>query len=188
MKLYYSTGSPFARKVRVVMHEKGITPELIAVVTLDNPPELHAANPSGKIPAVVLDNGETIAESANICRYLAPELHPNDLGVHQRDGLGIGIMEAAVRYFLETKREPQYQSPIWLERYKNAILRSLPVLEADLPKFGKDFLIDHISVAVALGYTNLRLPELEWEKKHPKLSAWYQQISERPSLKATVPI
>lgn len=188
MKLYYSTGSPFARKVRIVMLEKGITPELIPTVTMDNPPALHEANPSGKVPCVVLDDGEVLSESSLVCRYLAPELCPNDLGVHQRDGHGIAIMEAAVRYFLETKREPQYQSPVWLERYTNAILRTLPVLEKELPKFGDAFLIDTISVATALGYISLRMPQLEWRKSHPKLAAWLEKVSERPSMKATIPV
>ncbi|MNQ66114.1 hypothetical protein D3C85_805960 [compost metagenome] len=39
----------------------------------------------------------------------------------------------------------------------------------------------------ALGYLDLRHPDLNWRDAHPQLSAWYAQVSQRPSMLATVP-
>jgi glutathione S-transferase len=44
-----------------------------------------------------------------------------------------------------------------------------------------------ISVACALGYLDLRHPDLEWRKAHPQLAAWFAEVSLRPSMVATVP-
>ena len=60
MKLYYSNTSPYSRKVRLVIAEKGLGDQvegiLINPFNHDNA-DFSAANPLGKIPVLVLDNG-----------------------------------------------------------------------------------------------------------------------------------
>ena len=58
MKLLYSPTSPYARKIRVVAAEKRIDIRMETVVLShpDCPVSLH--NPLGKIPVLVLDDGE----------------------------------------------------------------------------------------------------------------------------------
>lgn len=195
MKLFYSSTSPYARKVRIAALEKNIALELETVVAADNPPVLHAANPSGKVPALVTDNGEPLAESGHICLYFdmlqpKPRLLPADaaaaLPILRRDALAIGMMDASVRHVFETRRAPELQSTMWLERHINAILRTLSVLEKE--KFGADFTLDQVTLAASLGYLDLRFAQLNWKEKHPALAAWFTKISERPSVKETVPV
>jgi hypothetical protein len=50
MKLYASAASSFARKIRVILLEKGIEHELV-LVNLWEPNKLHEVNPLGKVPA-----------------------------------------------------------------------------------------------------------------------------------------
>ncbi len=73
MKLFYSPASPFARKCRVIVHELGLKLEEISVNPIGNE-ELRRVNPLGKVPALVLDDGSALIDSAVICEYL------NDLG------------------------------------------------------------------------------------------------------------
>ena len=71
MKLYTSPASPFARKVRIIIHELNLKEMVQEVPT--NPAtseELRRVNPLGKIPALILDDGSALIDSPVICEYL----------------------------------------------------------------------------------------------------------------------
>lgn len=72
MKLYDAAWAPSPRRVRIFLAEKGITVERV-MVDLRNDEQLAdpylAINPRGAVPALELDSGEVICESAAICRY-----------------------------------------------------------------------------------------------------------------------
>ena len=78
MILYDSPWAPSPRRVRIYLAEKGIS---VARETVDLRqgahfrPEYLAINPRGTVPALRLDSGEVISESAAICRYFEA-LHP----------------------------------------------------------------------------------------------------------------
>jgi glutathione S-transferase len=78
MKLYDSRGAPSPRRVRIYLAEKRIEVER---VTIDLRMDEHledaflAINPRGAVPALELDDGEVICESAAICRYFEAR-HP----------------------------------------------------------------------------------------------------------------
>jgi glutathione S-transferase len=74
MDLIYQTHSPFARKVLVFAHEAGLAHRL-SVKHHDTSPtnrndSVFAVNPLGKVPVLVLADGEAIFDSAVICDYL----------------------------------------------------------------------------------------------------------------------
>lgn len=72
MKLYDAAWAPSPRRVRIYLAEKGIEVDRVDV-------DLRAGehfgdaylgiNPRGTVPALELDSGEVICESAAICRY-----------------------------------------------------------------------------------------------------------------------
>src|SRR5262245_2649194 len=74
MKLFYSSASPFVRKVMVVAMETGLDKKMETVSTTANPvqvnAELSASNPLQKVPALVTDGGEVLFDSSVICEYL----------------------------------------------------------------------------------------------------------------------
>jgi glutathione S-transferase len=72
MKLYYAKQSPFARRVRMLLRERGLLSRLdeIATAPWDSPAELLAVNPTSKVPALVLDDGTALTESALIATHL----------------------------------------------------------------------------------------------------------------------
>lgn len=79
MKLYDSEWAPSPRRVRIFLAEKGITVERVPVDLRQNEhfqDAYLAINPRGMVPALELDDGTVICESAAICRYfeaLAPK-------------------------------------------------------------------------------------------------------------------
>src|SRR5258705_3573769 len=73
MKLYHSTASPNSRRVRMFMAEKVISIPLQPVNLGENEQfsdEFKAINPRQQVPALVLDDGTTIAEVPAIWRFL----------------------------------------------------------------------------------------------------------------------
>ena len=78
MRLYYSETSPYARKVRLVVREKHLCDRVQELVSnpFDDPPELTAANPLGKVPALVLDNGPSWVVADIACLMVGVTLVP----------------------------------------------------------------------------------------------------------------
>ena len=199
MKLYTSPASPFARKVRVIVHELQLGKMVQEVPT--NPAtseELRRVNPLGKIPALILDDGSALIDSPVICEYL------NELGGGKffpgmsiwrsasgrwkalgLQAIGDGIADAAVARVYESKRPPEQQSPDTVARYLKAIGTSLDVLER--ARFAAEPTIGEIAVGCAIGYLDFREVSPGWRDTRPSLAAWYEKFAEYPSMKATWP-
>src|SRR5262245_52285829 len=82
MKLYGSSLSPYFRKARVVLEEKGIPYETERLAPVPKTPELLALHPMGKIP-ILRDGDVVVPDSSVICAYLerkhsAPPLYPTE--------------------------------------------------------------------------------------------------------------
>jgi glutathione S-transferase len=74
--------SPFVRKVRLVLEEKGVAYQINPVVPFPKTPELLEISPLGKIP-ILEDDGFITPDSTVICAYLErthpePRLYPAD--------------------------------------------------------------------------------------------------------------
>jgi glutathione S-transferase len=195
MKLYYAPYSPYVRKVRVVAAEHDLADriELVPSDTWEVPPDLYQANPLGKVPTLLGDDGETIYDSPVICEYLdalggGKKLFPADGAGRWRalraQALGDGIMDAAVELVVERFRAPEKRSPEWQVRQRSAIERALAALAARRDKLA-DIDIGTISIAVALSYLEFRFPADRWLAPHPELGAWFLDFSRRPSMVAT---
>lgn len=195
MKLFYSTNSPYARKCRIVLMEKGLNAELINVNPMDNSPELWAVNPLGTVPAFVTDQGLHLCDSTVICEYLDSLADKNPLlpEPKQREcvlafvAMADGIMDAAVACVLESRRPQDKQYESWVQRKQAAILRAIDKFAA-IPMENTPLSMGIINLAVALAYVDFRLPQLGWRAKHPKLAAWLDEFSKRPSFEATKPV
>ncbi|CFX28290.1 putative Glutathione S-transferase family protein [Candidatus Filomicrobium marinum] len=190
MKLFYSPTSPYARKVLVVAHEKGLVDafELVEVNPWKDPEDLLAVSPFCKVPTLATKEDGVITESTTICEYLdnisaAPSLvQPNRLEVLTRAGIAQGLKDATVASVLEVRRPVEFQWHSWLERQRNAITRALP--RVPTPPSGR-FDLGDIGLACALAYLDLRLKELDWRSLQPGLGPWLEEVSTRPSMLAT---
>lgn len=201
MKLTDSPTSPFVRKVNALILERGLD-RLIERVPTDpwnDSDPLPKTNPLGKVPALTLDDGRVLVDSTLVCEYLdslegGPHLFPGSgparwraLALHN---LGDGIATAAVAIVIETLRRPKDKiHEGWVERQRDKIRRTLDVLEthAAAGDLEEPVTIGSLTIAVALGYLDFRRPEIAWREGHPKLAAWYETFSQRPSIAATAP-
>lgn len=195
MKLLYSVRSPYARKVRVVLREKGLLPRVDEVLAdpQDNGAGLLALNPLGKVPALASALGP-LYDSPVVCEYLdslssefplLPQAPAQRLDVLRLQALADGIMDAAVSIVVELKRPQAQRSAQWLRRWHAAIERSVEVLAGKaLPA---PFDLGAIATACALDYVSFRCPEVEWARRWPALRNWAEPRLLRPSMQDTAP-
>ena len=202
MKLYYSSTSPFVRKVNVLAIETGLDKQIEWVTT--NPwlsdDTLTAENPLSKIPTLVTESGLVIYDSVVICEYLdslntSEKMIPSEgkarWQVLRLQALADGILDAGILRFMERKRDTNMQSNDWDSMQKASVERSLDVLEHSLPDWANDddqhINIGVISVACALGWLDFRFADENWRVNRPRLTQWFEQFSKRNSMLATMP-
>jgi len=197
VKLFHAPTSPYARKVRIVIIEKGLQDrvEVIAASPYDNPPDLLAANPLCKVPALLTDDGKTIFDSPVICHYLDSLAPPATLlpegearwDYLVREALCDGILDAAYNATMESRRPEQYRSPDAPKRWRTAIRRSLDAVEDDIAGYQGNLTLAQIGLGAALGYLDLRHADIGWRDGRPNAAAWYESFAERDSMQATRP-
>lgn len=198
MKLYYSSTSPFVRKVNIFAIEVGLAKHIEWERT--NPwnaeDKLTAINPLSKIPTLITDDGLIIYDSHVICEYLdtlhgGNKLHPEKGNARwhalRLQALADGILESGIARFLEKKRPTELQSSDWDSMQQKSVERGLADLESTVADWGEQLNIGIISVACVLGWLDFRFSNEDWKIKHPKLTAWFESFSKRDSMVNTVP-
>lgn len=194
MKLYWSSRSPFARKVMIAAHELGLADRITTervVVGADKPnAEVMRFNPLGKIPALVLDNGTVIHDSAVIVDYLdstgghklIPATGPERWSALTLQALADGMMEAVLRWMEERNRPEAERRLGHLNGMRAKIDAALAQLEAAPPS---GVTVGTIALGSALAHLDFRFPEAPWRPDRPALTAWFEAFAARPSMRAT---
>jgi glutathione S-transferase len=75
MKLIGSPTSPYVRKVCIVMAEKKLDYRMVAEDVWSANTTIHASNPLGKVPCLVLEGGEVFGHFVT-CRQTDPWQRP----------------------------------------------------------------------------------------------------------------
>lgn len=132
MKLLYSLTSPYARKVRVVAAEKRIEVEMVKVVLSDpDCPVIHH-NPLGKIPVLILDDGEALFDSRVIVEFLdnrtpvarlIPQDHSAKVWVRRWEALADGVCDAAIAAMQESRRAENMRDQAIIEKQMGKVHR-----------------------------------------------------------------
>jgi glutathione S-transferase len=197
MKLFFTPRSPFVRKVRVTLIEKGLDKavELVAV-DLEHPlPDLALHNPLGKVPTLVRDDGLALFDSPVVCEYVdslgsGPRLFPDGEArwrALRQLALADGILDALTARRHEGRRPDAQRSSDYMGKQKMKSDRGLAVLEREAQQLGGPVTIGHVAVGCCLGYLDFRFAQEPWRGTLPGLARWFEEFSERPSMKETVP-
>ncbi|HBI82495.1 MAG TPA: hypothetical protein DDY24_02095 [Alcaligenaceae bacterium] len=198
MQLYITTGSPYARIVRVVVLEKGLTDrvEILQAKTRQTGSPYYDINPSGRVPYLIRDDGVGLEDSALICAYL-DQLDNNPVFAFPADQVWEARrLEALVRSMLDglavlvrEKRRPlNEQSPTIVLHETDRAKRMLDLWEKEIgqPIFNGPLNMVQIVMVCALGFAGL-LSDFDWRAGHPKLAKWFDELSKRPSFASTAP-
>ena len=199
MKLVGSLTSPFVRKIRVILAERSIKHDFLEESAWTATTTVPRYNPLNKVPALELDNGESIYDSAVISEYLdaisGNAFIPGDAQARARvrrgEALGDGLAEAGISAFLERKREASRQDPAWTARQLDKVNASIAAVGRELgdkPYIGGDKMnLADIACACGLFWAEFRMPELGWRQSDARLKAWAERMELRPSFSATRP-
>jgi glutathione S-transferase len=200
MKLFFSPASPYVRKCTVIAHELNLSARIENLAAAANPinrdASIVAKNPLGKIPALITDGGKALYDSRVICEYL------NDVGkgsffpasgdarwlAQTEQALGDGILDAALLARYESAMRPEaLRWPEWVRGQMEKIESGIGYIDTNCGAWGARFDIGTVTLACALGYLDFRFASYDWRAKFPTAAQWFAQVSERESMKLTVP-
>jgi glutathione S-transferase len=199
LKLIASPTSPYARKVRIVLAEKKVEYQTIESSGWSPGNPLHAYNPLGKLPVLILDDGTHLYDSRVIVEYidlvspvsrLIPEPARQRIAVKKWEALADGICDAASAIVIERRRPAALQSDEWVDRQRRKIDEGVAELARELGDktwcYGEAWSLADIATGCALGYLDLRHAELDWRDLHPNLARFAEKLAKRPSFADTV--
>ncbi len=202
MKLYQTTQAPNARRVRMFIHEKGISVEKVELNlqegdNLKN--EFLDKNPFAKVPVLELDDGSLISESIAICRYFE-EIQPSPalFGTTALEKAQIEMWQrrAELHFLMPTGMAFQHCSgyfkdrmtpnQAWGEDCIKSAYKFLKLVDVHLSDndylAGDQFSIADITMLCALDFG--RVIEIRLNEKHAAIKRWYEKVSSRASASA----
>src|SRR4029453_8673780 len=197
--VYGASASPFVRKVRVFLAEKGCPYVLEPVFPAAAGPDFKKLSPLNRIPAFC-DGGHTLADSSIICAYIerthpTPPLYPSEAYSYARalwfeeyaDGGLVTVIGPKI-FFQKFVAPRFFNRPTDEAMVKKAIEEELPpmfdYLEGEIGD--NEFLVGRTASIADIGictqFVNLRHSGVTVDRKRwPKLAAYVERIHARPS-------
>jgi glutathione S-transferase len=202
MKLIGSLTSPYVRKVRIVMAEKKLDYQFV-LEDVWGTDAISKSNPLGKVPCLVLEGGEAVFDSRVIVEYmdtrspvsrLIPESSRERTEVRTWEALADGLLDASILARMEqtwVHRGEEQRSQAWIDRQLgkvNACVTAMSTGLADKPWCsGIHLTLADIAVGCALGYLDLRYPDIAWRATYPNLVKLSDKLATRASFIDTLP-
>lgn len=197
-KVISATPSPYARKVRIALLEKGIPFELVTEVPWNKDTETPRYNPLEKVPILLTPDGHSVFESRYVLEWIEikhpePPLAPKDpdllLEMKRYEVIADGACDAFVLMFIERSRE--HPSADWTARQKRKADGALRELASSIGdrEFAVAGRLTYADLAVVslLGWMKVRMPDYGWEALYPNLARSAARLETRPSFQKTVP-
>jgi glutathione S-transferase len=194
-KLLYAPASPYSAKVRMAAAHAGIPLEAIKIDTSTTPTELLQANPLGKIPVLLTEDGLSIYDSRAITQYinraggnLFPRNAEKRTAAEMLEALADGICDCLLAHVYERRSRPEEKvhGP-WLEKQWSKVVRALDHLNGQPPKLTGKLHAGQIALRSCLAYIDLRFPG-SWQPGRTKLKRWAKKFDEKfPELTAYLP-
>ena len=147
MKLYGSLTSPYVRKVRIVLKEKGLAHDLVVEGPADAAGNVARLNPLRAIPLLERDDGEVFFDSPMICEYIdslndKPRLYPASGEARWQalrwQALGQGMLEATVARMMEGRKPAEKQDSSVIAKHEARIAAALAFAAARVPPTAMD--------------------------------------------------
>ena len=201
MKLVGPWLSGFTRRTGITMQLLGIPFEHLNLNAYTEKEEVRRYSPMGKVPALVLDNGEVLIDSAGIIdllyemagrdKALIPPSGAARLRALQLIGIGLNIYPKLTALFDESLRPENYRLQAALEGFAEQAIIGLKLLEAEV---GDGWLVndklsqaDIMAVVCYQGASMLVLRDHVTAKDFPRLAALTVRAMKIEAFASTVP-
>ena len=194
--------SPFTRRVAISMQLLGIAYEHRPYTTWSNLAEVRAVNPVGRVPALVLDSGESLFDSSAILDYidhlagprraLVPPREPERHQVLRVTACALGVLEKVVAALYEqTMHPPEKVHQPWIQHNENQArsgLHWLASLEPSAALAGAALTQADVTTIAVYDFTRIVNAPLIPDGAYPRLDALAAHCSEIPAFRATRPV
>lgn len=193
--------SPYTRRVAITLKAYGVTYEQRDLNAFGHREEVRAANPLGRIPALVLDSGETLIDSGAIVDHLdetyggGQSLTPRS-GADRRAVLKVAAMTMgacdkglqAAYHRNHTPKEKWHQP--WIDDCMAQMASALAAVEAMVKPGEPHLLLGRLTQADITAFVAERLARglgIDTDAQMPNLRLSMRTLLEQPAFRSTEP-
>lgn len=193
--------SPYTRRVAITLEQYGVPYEQRAVSGFGNREDVRAANPLGRIPALVLDDGETLVDSGAIVdhldqayggdRPLTPPAGRERRAVLRIAALMMGACDKGLQAAYERNhRPPERVHQPWIDDCLAQMRRALAAVEAAIDPADGYLLLGRLTQADICAFVAERLGrglKIDTANDMPRLHRLALRWLEEPAFRSTEP-
>jgi glutathione S-transferase len=190
--------SPYVRRVAVSLRVLGLPYEHDTRSVFGDFDSMRQTNPLGRIPSLVLDDGEVLIDSNAILDWLDQNVGPEralvpSAGPERRRALRLmalatgAVDKAATSTYERIIRPAAFRWPVWIARCRTQVESALTALGAE--PWPADISLDQaqITTACMIRYVQMADPELLTRGRYPSLDRLSERCEARPEFRATYP-
>jgi glutathione S-transferase len=194
--------SPFTRRVAITLNIYGMPFEQRALSGFEDRDEVRAANPLGRIPALVLDSGEVLVDSGAIIdhldevygrdRALTPAAGADRRAVLKVAAMMMGACEKCLHAAYErNRRPPEKLHQPWIDDCIAQVTNTLAAVEAMVDPKEPYLLLGRLTQADVTAVVAERLARvgrgIDTEAQMPRLRTLARRLAEQPAFRSTEP-
>jgi glutathione S-transferase len=190
--------SPYVRRVGVSLRVLGFTYEHDTRSVFGDFDSMRQTNPVGRIPSLILDDGEVLIDSAAILDWLDDSVGPERAlvpraGLARRRALRLialatgAIDKAGASTYERVIRPAAFRWPDWIARCRTQAAGAIAALAAEPWPPGAALDQAQITTACMIRYVQMADPELLPPGRYPALEALSERCEARPEFRATFP-
>jgi glutathione S-transferase len=194
--------SPYTRRVAITLNIYGVPFEQRGLSGFDNREEVRARNPLGRIPALVLDDGETLLDSSAIIDYLdetyggdrplTPHAGAERRAVLKATALLMGACDKLLHAAYErNRRPPEKLHQPWIDDCVAQASQALVAIDAMIDPEKSFLLLGRLTQADVSAVVTERLARaglgIDTDQQMLRLRALTRRLSEEPAFRASEP-
>jgi glutathione S-transferase len=183
MQLIGVNRSPYTRRVAITLHIYGVAFEQRSLSGFGNREEVRASNPLGRIPALVLDDGETLIDSGAIIDHLdevygrgnalTPASGPDRRAVLKISAIMMGACDRGLQAAYERNHHPpeKLHQP-WIDDCKAQMANALAAVDAMIEPGAPYLLLGRLTQADVSAFVAERLAQgigIDTDSRTPRL-------------------
>jgi glutathione S-transferase len=190
--------SPYVRRVAVSLRVLGFAYQHDTRSVFGDFDAMREVNPLGRIPSLVLDDGEVLIDSAAILDWLDQAVGPGRAllpasGEQRRRALRLialatgAIDKIGAATYERVIRPSAFRWPEWINRCRTQGLGAIAALAAEPWPAGATLEQAQITTACMIRYVRMADPEGLPPGRHPSLDALSSRCEALPAFQATFP-
>ena len=193
--------SPYTRRVAITLKAYGVPFEQQSLSGFVNRAEVRASNPLGRIPALVLDNGETLIDSGAIVdhldetygrdRALTPASGADRRAVLKVAALMMGACDKALQAaYARNHTPPEKVHQPWIDDCNAQAMSALAAVDAMIEPAPSYLMLGRLTQADITAFVAERLARgigLDTEGRAPRLRALTRKLLEEIPFSSTEP-